>query len=59
MFCIQLEDNNTEWDLDQVLTELGFGRYQIKNLILFGFLMMFANLFPLSFTLTTADLQYR
>ncbi|KAK7602883.1 hypothetical protein V9T40_006857 [Parthenolecanium corni] len=54
-----LEDNNTEWDLDQVLTELGFGRYQIKNLILFGFLMMFANLFPLSFTLTTADLQYR
>lgn len=58
-FCLSQPEENTEWDLDQLLTELKFGPYQIKNLILIGFLMMFANLFPLSFSLTAADLQYR
>lgn len=46
-------------DLDEILQELGLGRYQIKNFILIGLLLMFSNISPLSFTLTAGDLDYR
>lgn len=53
------EEKSLAWDLDELLTELKFGRYQIINLGLVGMIMMFSNLFPLSFTLTAGDVDYR
>ncbi|XP_065213734.1 organic cation transporter protein-like isoform X2 [Planococcus citri] len=53
------ETKSLTWDLDEILTDLKFGRYQLKNLLLIGLLLMFANIFPLSFTLTAGDLDYR
>lgn len=47
------------WDMDEVLAELGTGRFQVNMFILIGILLMFSNTSPLSFTLTAADLNYR
>lgn len=57
--CCCDETKKLAWDLDEILQELGLGRYQIKNFILIGLLLMFSNISPLSFTLTAGDLDYR
>ncbi|KAK7602882.1 hypothetical protein V9T40_006856 [Parthenolecanium corni] len=55
----EAEKKSLQWDLDEVLTELKFGSYQLRNLVLIGLMIMFSNLYPLSFTLTAADVDYR
>lgn len=52
-------ETEESWDMDEVLTELGTGRFQVNMFILIGILLMFSNTSPLSFTLTAADLNYR
>ncbi|XP_050436083.1 solute carrier family 22 member 4-like [Adelges cooleyi] len=46
-------------DIDDVLVSAGMGRYQITKCILFGLVLMFSNISPVTYVFTAGDLKYR
>ncbi|XP_025207596.1 solute carrier family 22 member 21-like [Melanaphis sacchari] len=46
-------------DIDQVLKSLGMGRYQVIGCILFGLIIMYSNVSPVTYVFTASDLKYR
>ncbi|XP_027842262.1 solute carrier family 22 member 21-like [Aphis gossypii] len=46
-------------DIDKVLISLGMGRYQFMGCILFGLMIMYSNVSPVTYVFTASDLKYR
>ncbi|KAL5236445.1 hypothetical protein ACI65C_003855 [Semiaphis heraclei] len=46
-------------DIDNVLVSLGMGRYQFVGCILFGLMIMYSNVSPVTYVFTASDLKYR
>lgn len=50
---------HTMVDIDNVLVSLGMGRYQFVGCILFGLMIMYSNVSPVTYVFTASDLKYR
>ncbi|XP_060853178.1 solute carrier family 22 member 4-like [Rhopalosiphum padi] len=46
-------------DIDKVLVSLGMGRYQFMGCVLFGLMIMYSNVSPVTYVFTASDLKYR
>jgi len=46
-------------DIDNVLVSLGMGRYQFMGCMLFGLMIMYSNVSPVTYVFTASDLKYR
>lgn len=46
-------------NIDNVLISLGIGRYQFTCYALFGLVIMYSNVSPVTYIFTAGDLKYR
>ncbi|XP_025207541.1 solute carrier family 22 member 21-like [Melanaphis sacchari] len=46
-------------DLDEILSDFGLGTYQVTVCTLIGFILMYSNISPLSYAISSSDLKYR
>ncbi|XP_025207592.1 solute carrier family 22 member 5-like [Melanaphis sacchari] len=46
-------------NIDSVLVTVGMGRYQFAGCVLFGFMIMYSNVSPVTYIFTAGDLKYR
>lgn len=46
-------------NIDNVLVTVGMGRYQFAGCVLFGFMIMYSNVSPVTYVFTAGDLKYR
>jgi len=45
--------------IDDVLKSVGLGRYQVRGCVLFGLVLAYSNVSPMTYVFTASDQKYR